>query len=115
MAIEQGFVDYVLDQAGEALGLSSRMMFGGCTIYLDGKVVALVCDNQLFIKPTPEGRAILKTVTEHPPYPGAKPCFLIGDELEDPDLLRSVFRATASALPAPKPKSPRKKASQRKK
>ncbi|MCK7502621.1 MAG: TfoX/Sxy family protein [Comamonadaceae bacterium] len=34
-------------------------MFGEYAIYLDGKVVALVCDNQFFVKPTDAGRALL--------------------------------------------------------
>jgi TfoX/Sxy family transcriptional regulator of competence genes len=47
------------------------------------KVIALVCDNQLFIKPTAGGRSMIGNVVEAPPYPGAKPHFLIGEQLDD--------------------------------
>lgn len=109
VATEKNFMEYICDQAGPDFGLSYRLMFGEYVIYLDGKVIALVCDNQLFLKPTVPGREILGTVNEQPPYTGAKPCFLLADELENPDLLRRVMGATAAALPLPRPKKPRKK------
>ena len=36
------FVEYVTDQVDDSCNLTHRMMFGGCTLYLDGKVVALI-------------------------------------------------------------------------
>ncbi len=79
-------------------------MFGEYALYLDGKVVALACDNQVFLKPTAAGRALLHEVIEHPPYPSAKPHYLLADALEDTDTLQRLLRATANALPMPKPK-----------
>lgn len=52
-------------------------MFGEYALYLDNKVVALVCDNQCFVKPTPGGRAFIGEVTEGFPYRGAKTAFLV--------------------------------------
>ena len=109
MATDKSFMEYVVDQGGPALELTYRMMMGEYVIYHDGKVVALVCDNQVFIKPTEPGREILGTVDEAPPYPGAKLCFRLGTELEDQELLQRLIRATAAALPAPKPRKSRKK------
>lgn len=109
MALDRTFVDFVCDQAGSDFGLTYRAMFGGFAFYLDGKVVGLADEGQFFLKPTDPGREILGTANEQPPYPGARPCFLLGDELEDPDLLRRLLTATARALPAPKPKRPRQK------
>jgi TfoX/Sxy family transcriptional regulator of competence genes len=104
MASDQSFVEYVCEQADLGNALSYRKMFGEYALYLEGKVVALVCDNQLFIKPTAEGRQLVGVVSEHPPYPGAKPHLRIGDELDDRDLLKRLFVATAHALPPPKAK-----------
>ena len=73
----------------------------------EGKVVALVCDNQLFVKPTAAGRAVIGKPVEAPPYPGAKPHFLIDDELDDRDWLTTLVRATHAELPEPKPKKPK--------
>lgn len=110
MTSDQDFVDYVLDQAAGAGRLSSRKMFGEYALYLDGKVVALVCDNQLFVKPTAAGRRMLLGPKEGLPYPGAKPWFLIDEALEDSELLAMLLRATAKELPEPKPKKPKKTA-----
>jgi TfoX/Sxy family transcriptional regulator of competence genes len=82
-------------------------MFGEYALYCGSKVVALVCDNQLFIKPTSGGRSVLGTPAEAPPYPGAKLYFLIQDQLEDRECMTRLLRVTASELPEPKPKKPR--------
>ena len=80
-------------------------MFGEYALYLDGKVVALICDDQLFLKPTPEGQKYLGSVSEAPPFPGAKNWFLLSSEIDDPDQLGEALRVTARALPAPRPKA----------
>lgn len=110
MATDPSLIDFICEQAGLPGELSARKMFGEYALYLDGKVIALVCDNQLFVKPTAEGIACLAQVTEHPPYPGAKPHLRIDAEIEDRDLLQRLFKATARALPLPKPKAAKAKA-----
>ena len=82
-------------------------MFGEYALYYDIKVFALVCDNKLFIKPTVAGREYIgKELIEAPPYPGAKPSFLIGDKLEDRDWLKELVKLTVKELPEPKVKKP---------
>jgi len=97
-------VRYIMDQAGLGSRLSSRKMFGEFALYLDGKVVALVCDDQLFLKPTAEGRSCLGEVKESPPYPGAKGYYLLAGEIDEPERLRQAILVTAKSLPEPKPK-----------
>jgi TfoX/Sxy family transcriptional regulator of competence genes len=104
MASSVGTVQFICDQAGLGRRLSFRKMFGEYALYLDGKVVALICDDQLFLKPTSEGEKYLGSVSEAPPYPGAKNYFLLASELDDPDQLGEVLQVTARALPAPRPK-----------
>jgi DNA transformation protein len=105
MASKQGNVDFVVEQMAEAGDVSARKMFGEYAIYLDSKIVALFCDDQLFIKPTKAGLAKLGKVREKPPYPGAKPWFFIGgDRCEDGEWLSHLVRVTADELPVPKPK-----------
>lgn len=53
MATDNSFMQYVAEQIDLGGRLSYRKMFGEYAVYLDEKVVALVCDNSLFIKPTP--------------------------------------------------------------
>jgi TfoX/Sxy family transcriptional regulator of competence genes len=79
-------------------------MFGEYALYIDEKVVALICDNQVFVKPTAAGLELLGEAIEAPPYPGAKPHYQVNDHLQDSDLMRKLLLATASALPRPKPK-----------
>ncbi len=107
MASDQGFVEYICDQIADAGRISSRKMFGEYAIYCDDKVVALVCDDRLFVKQTPGGRAFIGSPTEAPPYPGAKPSFLIEDRLDDRAWLSELIRLTAGELPPPKPKTPK--------
>ena len=103
MASDLSFVEYVCDQIRGAGVVSFRRMFGEYALYCDGKVVALVCDNQLFVKPTVAGRTRAGTVSEGPPYPGAKPYLHLDEQLEDAGLITDIIRATARELPAPKP------------
>ena len=58
MATDIDFVKFVADQIDDACDISYRKMFGEYALYSKGKVVALLCDDQLFVKPT-AGRKIL--------------------------------------------------------
>lgn len=117
MASDIDFVRFVVDQVDPGCELSYRKMFGEYAVYMNGKVVALICDNQLFVKPTEAGRAHIDAVgevVEAPPYPGAKHAFLVGDEMEDGEWLTGLFVVTENELPAPKPKKKRKKTPKKK-
>jgi len=85
-------------------------MFGEYALYCQDKVVALVCDDELFVKITPAGKMLVgDRYKEGEAYPGAKPSMLIGAEfLDDHEWLSEVIRATAAALPPPKQKKLRK-------
>jgi len=104
MASDKEFVDFIADQIENAGRITHRKMFGEYAVYCDNKVVALICDNQLFIKPTAGGRAYIGEATEAPPYPGAKPYFLIGEKFENREWLSGLIRITFNELPDPKPK-----------
>ena len=103
MASEQSWVDYICEQIAAAGRISRRKMFGEYAVYCDGKVVALVCDNQFFVKDTPAGRAWLPRIKHGLPYPGAKPWLVADEWLDDNEFVTELVRLTAAALPAPKP------------
>jgi len=111
MSNDPDFIQYVCDQIDEACEISFKHMFGGTTLYSKGKVVALICDNQLFVKPTDAGRAYIGEVTEAPAYEGSKNFFLIADEIDDAEWLTGLIRQTESVLPRPKPRKKKKKRS----
>ena len=113
MASDIGFVEYVCEQVAGAGHITHRRMFGEFALYCDGKVVALICDNQFFLKPTVAGRALLERVKEAPPYPGAKMYYLLDADLEDAEHMARVVRATAAELPMPKVPGANKKARQK--
>lgn len=104
MASDESFVEFVADQMGDAGHISYRKMFGEYALYCDGKVVALICDNQLFVKPTQSGKSYLGRICEAAPYPGARLYFLIEDAFEDREWLSGLIRTTTQELPLPKPK-----------
>lgn len=107
MASDAGFVEFAVEQMGDAGSITHRKMFGEYAVYCDGKVVALICDNQLFVKQSKSGRAYIGSPTEASPYPGAKPYFLIEADLDDPEWISELIRRTTAELPAPKPKRPK--------
>ena len=89
--------------------LTWRKMFGEYALYIDGKVVALVCDDSLFIKPADATRALVSDLPERPPYPGAK-LYSVADELlDDAERLQQLLLATWQAVPAPKPRRKKKR------
>ncbi|GAB3032221.1 MULTISPECIES: TfoX/Sxy family protein [Oleiagrimonas] len=112
MATDADFIAYVHEQTGLGEAVRYRKMFGEYALYLDDKVVALVCDNRVFLKPTDAARELIDAVEEDAPYPGAKPHIVLDEYLDDRDTLARLLRVTAEALPAPKPR--KKKARARK-
>ena len=52
MATDRKTVDYIVDQMSKAGAVSARPMFGEYGVYCDGKMVAIIGDGRLFIKPT---------------------------------------------------------------
>ncbi len=104
MSSKQDFVDFIIDQIKNAGLITFKKMFGEYAIYCDGKVVALICDNKLFIKQTEGGKSFIGNAIEAPPYPGAKLSFLIEDNIEDGEWLSELVMITTKELPEPKPK-----------
>lgn len=98
-------MEYVADQMSDAGEITYRKMFGEYGVYCNGKIVALVCDNQLFVKPTERGKSFVGQITEAPPYPGAKPYLLIQEQCDDREWLSELIRRTHDELPPPKPKN----------
>jgi TfoX/Sxy family transcriptional regulator of competence genes len=104
VASDKGIVDFIVEQIAKTGQIVAKKMFGEYTIYCDGKIIALVCDNQLFVKPTSGGRLYIGNVVEAPPYHGAKNYFLIDDKIEDQEWLCGLAAITYKELPMPKPK-----------
>jgi TfoX/Sxy family transcriptional regulator of competence genes len=110
MASKQSTIDFLLQQMGAAGAIHAKKMFGEYGIYCDEKIVALVCDDQLFVKPTEAGLKFIGNIIEGFPYPGAKPYFLISrDKWDDCRWLAQLVQISAAELPLPKKKVPIRK------
>ena len=103
MASNSDFVKYIVDQCSGAGVIDVKKMMGDYCVYCDGVLFGLICDNNLYLKVTELGRALMKEVILRPPYDGAKDYFYISD-VDDRDYLTELIKATIPALPKPKAK-----------
>ncbi len=109
MATSQSTIDFLLDQLSGCGPVTARKMFGEYCLYFAGKPVGLVCDNQLFLKPTPEVRALMPEPFDGLPYPKARPHLMVAADLwDDRQSLCQWVRATYDALPRVPALKPRK-------
>lgn len=103
MASQKQSVDHMIDTLAP-LALTSRKMFGEYALYLDGVVVALVCDDRLWIKPTPGTAAALAGCPAGEPFPGARNYCNADALLDTPEQAAGILRVIARERPPPKPK-----------
>jgi len=102
MSSSKDFVEFIVDQIASIWKIRYRKMFGEYALYCNEKVVALICDNKLFVKPTNWGEIFIGKPLFSPAYPWAKPSFLIEDKIEDREWLSELIKITYMELPAPK-------------
>ena len=101
MASNADFVQYIVDQSSGAGEIAAKKMMGDYCIYCDGILFGLICDNNLYVKVTEPGKAVLKEVILRPPYDGAKDYFYISD-VDNRDYLAALIKTTIPALPKQK-------------
>lgn len=108
MATSEATLADILEQI-KGDNIRAAKMFGEYTLYCDEKVVALIADDQLFLKITPASSAVLDSSHEAPAYPGAKPSLRVPEnKLKDSAWLTKIVNEIAADLPAPKPKKSKK-------
>jgi TfoX/Sxy family transcriptional regulator of competence genes len=109
MATSVATIEYILDQLSSVPEVHERKMFGEYALYCGKKVVALVCDDTLFVKITDEGKKFAgRHYKEGFAYPGAKASMEIdADLLEDREWIAELITITEEALPEPKAKKPK--------
>ncbi|MER5171790.1 TfoX/Sxy family protein [Thioclava kandeliae] len=92
----------------------TKRMFGGYGVYTDVKCVAFLINDALFLRPLPEIGAYIEGTGHDPvkdsPVKGAQGYYRIDPDLwEDGDWLMGLIRTAHEAIPAPKPKKPKKR------
>jgi TfoX/Sxy family transcriptional regulator of competence genes len=109
MATQQSTVDTIIAHIQGPAAVRARKMFGEYALYCDEKVIGLICDDTLFIKPTSVVPSFIDTPEYAPAYPGSKDYILVPESLwQDGTWLTDFVLQTAAALPVPKPKKKRK-------
>ena len=103
MSSSKEFVEYAAEQLQGAGDIFYRKMFGEYGWYCDGKFLGVICDDQLFVKITPETERDFPNLPKAPPYHGAKDYFLMED-IDDSAFLTKLVKATWRALPKSKEK-----------
>jgi TfoX/Sxy family transcriptional regulator of competence genes len=102
MATEKETVEFILTKLGSPR-FSVRPMFGEYSLYADGKVVALVCDDRLYVKDHSTTKVLADECEQGPPYPGAKPHFIVDEsQLSTITELPKMLLRLSAALPEPK-------------
>ncbi len=108
MATQRETIEFILEKLRDGKRFSARAMFGEYALYADGKVVALVCDNQLYVKILPASEELEKLCEKDAPYPGAKPHYIVDEEqISNMERLRDILFAIAESLPVKKKKPKR--------
>lgn len=104
-------IDHILSRVGGKMEVTSRKMFGEYGLYLDGRMVAMVCDDTLFVKALPETIACLGEHEERPPYIGAKPHAVVDERfMSGHGRLADLLRCAWKVQPEPKKKAKKPKA-----
>ena len=97
---------YIPDKLRHPDRFAARRMFGEFGLYADGKMVALICDDRLYIKIAPASADLEPVCEKGEPYPRAKPHYLIDEgQLTTLPNLPAILLALAEAMPEKKPKS----------
>lgn len=109
MASKQTTIDLISSKMSGAGLVTFKKMFGEYALYVNGKVIAFVCDDNLFIKPNQPAMDFYPDYEEAPAYPGSKMYMLISEEKwEDSEFMSELASITYNALPAVKPKKAKK-------
>ena len=110
MATQKETIEFILGKLRHKDRFSVRAMFGEYALYADGKVVALICDDRLYVKIVPASSELEAICEQGSPYPGAKPHYVVDEgQTTTVENLPAILFAIAKAIPAKKKKSVRKR------
>lgn len=76
-----------------------KSMMGGYLIYLNGKLIGDICDDELFLKRTPTSDRLLDDSELRYPYEGSKTLMHVFDRFEDTDLISVLLEGMYTELP----------------
>lgn len=95
-----GYVREVFSAAGDIV---IKPMMGGYLVYLNGKLIGDIGDNELFLKRTPTSDRLLADFELRYPYEGSKTLMHVFDRFEDTALVLELLDGMYAELPEKKP------------
>ena len=99
MSTAKDTIRFILEKLGNTPRFSTRAMFGEYALYADGKVVALVCDDLLYVKICSASSILEDECEKDSPYPGAKPYYVVSEEqLDSISDLPTILFAIAQSI-----------------
>ena len=98
------FNEFVREAFSAAGDIVIKSMMGGYLVYLNGRLIGDICDNELFLKrPTTADKLLADTELRYP-YEGSKTLMHVFDRFEDTDLITELLEGMYTELPEKKPK-----------
>lgn len=111
MATRKETAAFILKSLGHPERFTVKAMFGEYALYADGKPVAFICDDQLFVKRMAESAALEGRCELAPAYPGSKDHYLVPEEVIAGDSrLVGILLRMAEVMPLPKARERTKRA-----
>ena len=101
------FNEYVRECFSVAGDIVIKSMMGGYLVYLNGKLIGDICDNELFLKRTPTSDRLLADSELRYPYEGSKTLMHVFDRFEDTALVLDLLDGMYTELPEKKPSKAR--------
>jgi hypothetical protein len=106
MATSKETIHFMLAKLRHDDRFGVRAMFGEYALYVDGKTVALICDDRLYVKMTPASGELERLCEQGPPYPGAQSHYIVDEgQLSTLERLPSILFAVAASLPVKRKRS----------
>ena len=96
--------DYVREALSAAGDIVINSMMGVYLVYLNGKLIGDICDNELFLKRTPTSDRMLAESELRYPYEGSKTLMHVFDSFDDKALILELLNSMYAELPDKKPK-----------
>lgn len=107
MATSKEFCDLVLESFSCAGDLTVKRMMGEYCLYMNGKLIGDLCDNQCFLKSTPSSDTLLKDGQLAYPYKGSKQLMHVFEDFSNTSLIEDLLLGMWNELPEKKTKKKR--------
>ncbi len=93
------FNEYICEVFSVAGNIVIKPMMGGYLVYLNGKLIGDICDNELFLKRTPTSDRLLADSEVRYPYEGSKTLMHVFDRFEDAEFILELLNGMYTELP----------------